>query len=111
MIGKASNEVTSMKLKYICSSQKTFSSGVSSVAFSNDDCLIAAGSTDTTLHVWENQNLKSPIASLKAYKPITSIQFHPNGNYICAGLKDGGIKMWDLRNKELTWYTPPTDIY
>ena len=46
-----------MKLKYVCSSQKTFSSGVTSAVFSKNDDLIAAGSADMSIHVWETTNL------------------------------------------------------
>ena len=35
--GEASGKITGLKLKYIWSSKVTFTSGVTSVAFSNDD--------------------------------------------------------------------------
>jgi len=32
----------------------------------------------------------------KAYKEVKTTTFHPNGFYICGGLADGSLKMWDL---------------
>lgn len=65
------------------------------------------GSFDKFVQVWNVDDLTKPTARFNANSPVTSVAFHPNGNYVAAGLETGSIHMWDLRSKELVWYTPP----
>lgn len=109
LVGKASKKQQGITLKYMNSSKKAFSNWVNSVVFSPDDQLIAAGSEDKTVKVWDRSNLSRPVFSFNAYVEVKSVCFHPNGNYLAAGLKDGSSKMWDLRNGDLVWYIPAKD--
>jgi len=63
VFGKASSEITGLKLKYICSSKTTFTAGVNCINFSNNGEFLAAGSDDATMVVWNLPSMDTIYAS------------------------------------------------
>ncbi len=76
--------------------QSGHSQGVTAVAFSRDNRLLASGSIDNTVKLWdvaarqELRTLKGPIAR------IAAVAFSPNGKWLAAGGVDGAIRVWDV---------------
>src|SRR6266850_8451093 len=76
--------------------QTGHSLGVTAVAFSPDNKLLASGSVDNTVKLWdvaarqELRTLKGPIAIIGA------VAFSPNGKWLAAGGVDGPIQVWDV---------------
>jgi len=73
---------------------------VSSVVFNQDGSLIATGSTDGSVKLWETNTGKQIKAIIKHPHPITSISFNPNGKLLAVGLESGVIALWDINYKE-----------
>ncbi len=53
LIGGVTHSQVGLKLKYVASSKTAFSHSVSCVEFSPDSMLIAAGSKDKTIKIWD----------------------------------------------------------
>jgi WD40 repeat protein len=73
---------------------------VSSVVFNQDGSLIATGSTDGSVKLWETNSGKQIKAIIKHPHPITSMSFNPNGKLLAVGLESGVIALWDINYKE-----------
>jgi len=73
---------------------------ISSVVFNQDGSLIAIGSTDGSVKLWETNTGKQIKAIIKHPHPITSISFNPNGKLLAVGLESGVIVLWDINYKE-----------
>ena len=76
--------------------QTGHSLGVTAVTFSPDNRLLASGSIDNTVKLWdvaarqELRTLKGPIARIGA------VAISPNGKWLAAGGVDGAIHLWDV---------------
>ncbi len=70
---------------------------VLSVAFSPvDNTLLASGSSDGTVKLW-NVETQTEIATLEGHTAwIMSIAFSPNGMLLASGAPDGTVKLWDV---------------
>ncbi|MFN6486695.1 MULTISPECIES: WD40 repeat domain-containing protein [unclassified Nostoc] len=66
---------------------------VNSVAFSNDGRMLASGSYDKTIKLWEVATGKE-ICTLSHFAQVHSIAFSPDGNWLAAGDDRGNIKIW-----------------
>jgi WD40 repeat protein len=67
--------------------------GVNAVAFSPDGDLIATGSEDNTLKLWQaNGRLLKTLT--KHTKGVNAIAFSPEGQLLATGSKDGTINLW-----------------
>jgi WD40 repeat protein len=66
--------------------------GVRSVAFSPDSRLLASGSWDNTVILWdvETRTLRGHTA------PVWSVAFSPDGRLLASGSLDNTIKLWDV---------------
>jgi WD40 repeat protein len=73
---------------------------VTSVAFSPDGRLIASGSKDKTIKLWDVKTGEE-IRTLKGHSSwVNSVTFSPDGRLIASGSEDKTIKLWDVKTGE-----------
>ncbi len=76
---------------------------VKTIAFSPDGKLLASGSYDTTILLWDVSNLASPKRVGRALDHesfVNSISFSPDGNILASAGDDRTINLWDIKNIE-----------
>lgn len=73
---------------------------VNSARFSPDTRLIATGSEDRTVKLWDITSKHEINTFNECEMGITDVQFHPDGTCISAGSEDRSIKIWDIRSKK-----------
>jgi RNA polymerase sigma factor (sigma-70 family) len=74
---------------------------VNTVAFSADGKMIASGSGDEFVRLWDVQKGKL-IRSHKGVRPGTRcVAFSPDAKTIAAGWPDGKVRLWDVQTGEL----------
>ncbi len=69
---------------------------VNSLAFSQDDTILAAGSDDGLVRLWNvttGDQLTTPLPV--STQPISSVAFNANGNTLAVGSTDGTVSLWD----------------
>lgn len=70
--------------------------GITSVALSPDGKLVAAGSLDTMVRVW-NVTTGQQLERLKGHKDsVYSVAFSPDGKSLVSGSLDRTLRVWDL---------------
>jgi WD40 repeat protein len=72
---------------------------VTSVAFSPDGQILASGSEDGTVILWDtatNQPIGIPFHQTDSNLGITSIAFSPDGRFLASSDYDGIIVVWDV---------------
>ncbi|GET38293.1 serine/threonine-protein kinase [Microseira wollei] len=75
-------------------------SGVNSVAISPDNQILASGSDDKTVRLW-NVETGEAIATLFGHTNfVQSVAFSPDGTILASGSDDKMIKLWDLQTYE-----------
>ncbi len=82
---------------------KTFLTGhtdaVRSVAISPDGMLVASGSRDKTILLWDlatHQPIGGPLHGHTGW--VNTLAFNPNGSMLASGSADGTVRRWDLTN-------------
>jgi WD40 repeat protein len=69
---------------------------VNSVAFSPDGRLLASGSSDRTIKLWDVATGRE-VRTLSGHTDIvTSVAFSPDGRLLASGSDDKTIKLWDI---------------
>ena len=69
---------------------------VTAVAFSPVDDVLAFGSYDDTIRLWDVER-RGDIASLKGgFDGVLSVAFSPEGATLAAGYQEGIVKLWDV---------------
>ena len=75
------------------------SSWVNSVAFSPDGKILASGSDDYRVKLWDIES-KSEIANLSGHNSyVRSVAFSSDGKYLASGSNDYKVKLWDIESK------------
>ena len=75
-------------------------SGVNSVAIAPDNQILASGSDDKTIRLW-NIETGEVCATLKGHTNfVQSVAFSPDGTILASGSDDKTIKLWDLKTYE-----------
>jgi WD40 repeat protein len=70
--------------------------GVKSVAFSPDGRLLASGSNDETIKLWEVATGRE-VRTLTGHTwTVYSVAFSPDGRLLASGSEDNTIKLWDI---------------
>ena len=72
-----------------------------SVSWSRAGHLIATSDTAGFIRLWRNEAEISKLSNGR--KPITCLQFSPDGSRIASGTSDGRVTMWHARRHEAMW--------
>ncbi|CAE6438548.1 unnamed protein product [Rhizoctonia solani] len=77
-----------------------------SVSFSPDNKLIASGSKDTTVRVWNFQTRRTAFGPFRGHTDeVTCLTFSPDGTRIASGSRDMRICLWDLHSEDMLFET------
>ncbi len=76
--------------------------GVTGLAFSPTDNLLAIASGDGNIALWDiaSSNLSQSLVVHDDWITINSVAFSPDGTLLASGSEDGSIKLWDVANGE-----------
>jgi WD40 repeat protein len=71
---------------------------VTSVAFSRDGQLLASGSWDKTIKLWDVEGRRELRTLAGHTDKVNAVAFSPNGKLLASGGQDGAVKLWDTTN-------------
>lgn len=88
---------------------------IMSCAFSPDDKMIASGSNDCTVRVWDTQRCKQIIEYDSHHSEVRSVTWSSLHQMIASSNRHCSVSLWDLRQKRsmqtISWCTFPEDPY
>jgi len=70
---------------------------VNSVSFSPDGKMLASGSADNTIKLWNLENGENIYSLTVHNKSVYSVNFSPDGKMLASGSADNTIKLWDVK--------------
>jgi len=76
------------------------SAGLSSVQIHPDGLIVATGTTDSKVHIWNLQEQKKLASFAGLTGKVTSLAFSENGYYLAAASGDAMVKLFDLRKPD-----------
>ena len=77
---------------------------VNSVAFSPDGEMLASGSRDKTIEIWDMKKGKRWFTLIGHSDWVDTVAFSPDNQILASGGRDQGIEIWNLR-KAKRWFT------
>jgi WD40 repeat protein len=80
-----------------CLPLQSHQDSVESVAFSPDSRLVASGSADTTIIVWDVMSGKEVLALRGHEEGVVSVAFSYDGMQILSGSSDDTVRLWSLK--------------
>lgn len=78
--------------------QKGHAEDVTAVVFSADGMLLATGSQDDTVKLWDTRTGKEIRTFIGHSEDVTGLAFSPDGKYLASGSGHGTVKLWDVVN-------------
>ena len=70
-----------------------------SVAFNSEGTLLASGSRDRTIKLW-NVESRTEVATLKGHSnSVNSVAFNSEGTLLASGSDDRTIKLWNVESR------------
>ena len=72
---------------------------IHSVAFSPDRTLLASGSYDNMVKLW-NVTTQQNIATLEGDAVVFSVSFSPDGTLLASGSNNNDVKLWDVATRQ-----------
>lgn len=80
--------------------------------FPNMNSILASGSFDTTVRLWDVERNLALHVLTKHSEPVYCIDFSPNGQFLVSGSLDNWICIWSVINGELVrCFKAPDSIY
>lgn len=70
------------------------------VMFSPDGELLASGSVDNTVSVWQKKDGKI-LRTLQHPSGVTALAFSPDGKYLATGSYDSNVRLWRVADSAL----------
>jgi len=76
---------------------KGHTDGVLALAFSPDNKILASGSADQTIILWDTAKAEKIAALEGSSSAILSLAFSPDGNWLLAGARDCSLVIWNVK--------------
>src|SRR5262249_55581939 len=70
--------------------------GVEALAFSPDDALLASGSLDKTVRLWDTRTWKQRAVLEGHADRVYALAFSPDGELLASGSNDTSIRLWSV---------------
>jgi len=88
------------ELKALKAQETGHKKNIISVAISKDKNMIATGGLDTSIEIWEVDNIKRKHLMLAHSRPISCLKFVQNDAYVISASHDSNARLWDVKTGE-----------
>jgi WD40 repeat protein/serine/threonine protein kinase len=75
---------------------------VSSLAFSRVDPILATGSADQRIRLWDTRTWKETISFKGHLSLVDCVAVSPDGGWLASGSKDRSVRIWDLKTNAVS---------